>query len=203
MRSNRFTFLVVALLSLPAAVGEARAARVLNQYDLDSLCALAQLVVRVEVGAMEDVETRDGKCAVTDVRILSVLRGDAGEGSSIRVAGVEEYRKGPGIDGVAPRRFPRLQPGDIVYLFLVPKGTPIGYAKYDLTDADWKVIESGARLVVNDRVLGFRQYFPPGPSKGAIPGFVAATPEAFPHAPAAEAPADFENRVRGSGEFVD
>ena len=116
------------------------------------------------------------------------------------MAGLEEYRKGPGIPGV-DKGYRRLSKGDVVYLFLVPKGTRGGYAKYDLTDAAWKAIESGVRLVVNDRVHSFGQYTPPDPSFGPVPGFVAMTAETFPDAPVLSA-ASFEKRVRASLAFV-
>src|SRR3712207_7674001 len=46
--------------------------------------------------------------------------------------------------------------------------TTLFRSKYDLTDAGWKVIESGARLVVKERAYGFGQFFPPGPSMGPV-----------------------------------
>src|SRR4051812_2415540 len=167
---------------LLACTGRAHAARVLDQYDVDSLSAMAKLIVKAEVGGATDVQTRDGNCAVWDVKVLSVLQGDIKPDSMIRVAGIEEYKKGP-VEGV-DKGFPRLSKGDVVYLFLLPKGARGGYAMYDLTDADWKVIESGARLVGKDGVHSFGQYFPPGPSAGPIPGFVAMTEKTFPKAKA-------------------
>jgi hypothetical protein len=205
----RFAYVRFAVLSLVIAglAGRASAARVLSQYDADSLCALSDLVVKAEVGEMRDVRTRDGDCAVTTVTVLSVLKGDAKVGAEIRVAGVEEYKKAPGLEGVGEDRYPRLSKGDVVYLFLATKDAPQGYAKYRLTDADWKVVESGARLVVKDRVLGFRQYFPELSAAvravaGPIPGFVAATERTFPKAPV-QSVEEFERRVKESAGFID
>jgi len=118
----------------------------------------------------------------------------------IRVAGIEEYKKGPGIDGV-DKGFPRLSKGDVLYLFLLPKGARGGYAKYDLTNADWKVIESGARLVAKDGVHSFGQYFPPGPSIGPVPGFVAMTEKTFPKSRVLSVD-EFEKQVHKSLAFV-
>lgn len=207
---------------LVAFVGRAQAARELDQYDIDSLSAMAKLIVKAEVGQATEVRTRDGDCAVWDVKVLATLHGDIAPQSVIRVAGIEEYRKGPGIEG-ADKDFKRLSQGDVVYLFLVPKGTRIGYAKYDLTDAGWKVIESGARLVTEDRVYAFGQYFPglPGTaektlpegraltagglvrvvSNGPVPGFVTMTEETFPEARAVTVE-EFEEQVTGSLAFV-
>jgi hypothetical protein len=194
----RYLPLLIAVLL--ACTGRARAARVLDHYDVDSLSAMAKLIVKAEVGKATDVQTRDGNCAVWDVKVLSVLNGDAQAESTIRVAGIEEYNKGPGIEGV-DKGFPRLTKGDVVYLFLLPKGARGGYAKYALTNADWKVIESGTRLITKDGVHSFGQYFPPGPSMGPVPGFVAMTGKTFPEsrAPSVE---EFKKQVHESLKFV-
>ncbi|MGB7158389.1 MAG: hypothetical protein WBD40_10020 [Tepidisphaeraceae bacterium] len=197
MIARYFRLLIAVLL---AFAGRAHAARVLERYDVDSLSAMATLIVKAEVGEATDVHTRDGDCAVWDVTVLSALHGDAKPQSIIRVAGIEEYRKGPGIQG-AEKTFPRLSKGDIVYLFLIAKDARGGYAKYSLTDADWKVIESGARLVIKDSVYGFGQYSPPAPSAGPVPGFVAMTDEAFPGAPVASVDA-FEKQVAASLRYA-
>ena len=68
--------LLVAVLL--ACAGHARAARVLDHYDLDSLAAMAQLIVLAEVGDATDVRTRDGDCAVWDVKVLATLSGHTG-----------------------------------------------------------------------------------------------------------------------------
>ena len=193
-------FLLVMIAGMFACAPEAHAARVLERYDVDSLSAMAQLIVKAEVGEATDVKTREGDCAVWDVTVLSVLHGDAEPRSTIRVTGIEEYRKGPGLGG-ADDSVRRLSKGDVVYLFLVPKDAREGYAKYRLTDADWKVIESGARLVVEDTVYAFGQYVPPGKSVGPVPGFVAMTDEAFPGAPVSSVKA-FEKQVRASLRYV-
>lgn len=193
-------YLPLLLAVLLACPGSAHAARVLDQYDVDSLSAMAQLIVKAEVGQATDVQTRDGNCAVWDVKVLSVLHGDIQPEALIRVAGIEEYRKGPGIEGV-DKGFPRLSKGDVVYLFLIPKDARGGYAKYRLTDADWKVIESGTRLVIKDRLHSFGQYFPPGPSAGPVPGFVAMTEKTFPKARALSME-EFEKQVQASLAFV-
>src|SRR5688572_29852337 len=177
--STRHIPLLIAVLV--AWTSHADGARVLDQYDVDSLSAMAELIVKAELGQATDVQTRDGNCSLWDVKVLAVLHGDVRPESVIRVAGIEEYKKVPGIDGV-DKGFPRLSKGDVVYLFLIPKDARGGYAKYRLTDADWKVVESGARLVVKDRVHSFGQYFPPGPSAGPVPGFVVRTEETFPKA---------------------
>ena len=194
----RHLYLLIAVLL--TFVGRAHAARVLAHYDVDSLSAMATLIVKAEVGAATDVHTPDGDCAVWDITILSALQGGAKPQSTIRVAGLEEYRMGPGIQG-AEKVFPRLSKGDIVYLFLVPKAAPGGYANYSLTDADWKVIESGTRLVVKDNVYGFGQYFPPGPSTGPVPGFVVMTDKTFPGAPVVSVDA-FEKQVQQSLRYA-
>ena len=194
----RYSPLLIAVLL--ACAGRADGARVLDHYDIDSLSAMARLIVKAEVGEATDVHTRDGDCSVWDVKVLSTLRGDIKPQSVIRVAGIEEYRKGPGIEGVN-EGFSRLSKGDVVYLFLVPRGTRTGYAKHDLTDADWKVIESGARLVVKHRVLSFGQYTPPPPSAGPVPGFVAMTEKTFPKALAPPVE-EFDKQVQGSLAFV-
>jgi hypothetical protein len=191
--------LVVILLAAVCSL-EARAARVLRQYDIDSLCAMAELIVKVEVGQATDVQTRDGDCAVWEVKVLSTLNGNVAPQTVIRVAGIEEYRKGPGISG-GGKGFQRLSKGDVAYLFLLARDSPGGYAKYHLTDAEWKVIESGARLVTRDRVYGFAQYFPPAPSAGPGPGFVTRTENLFPGAPVVSVEA-FEERVRTSLQYV-
>ena len=192
---------LLLLTPLLAFAIEARAARVLDVYDVDSLTAMATLIVKARLGDATDVHTRDGDCAVWEVTILSTFHGDAKPQSVIRVAGIEEYKKGPGIPGVPDKSYPRLSNGDVVYLFLVPRGTRMGYAKYDLTNADCKVIESGARLVVDDRVHSFGQYIPPGPHVGPIPGFVARTTQTFPDAPILSVEA-FEKQVQASLQFV-
>lgn len=193
----RYLSLLIALMFIYAS--GAYAARDLDGYDLDSLSALAGAIVKVEIDKATPVKTRDGDCAVWDVKVLATLHGDVKPQSTIRVVGIEEYRKGPGTGG-AQREFPQLSKGDIVYLFLAPKGARIGYAMYDLTDADWKVIESGARLVINDRVYAFGQYVPPPPSLGSV-GFVALTEQTSPAAPVL-AVDTFEKQVLASLEFV-
>lgn len=167
------------ILLILAYAHSAHAARVLSHYDVKSLCGMARLIVKAEIIDATDVQTPDGDCAVWNVKILSCIEGNASPQSVIRVAGIEEYKKGPGTAGV-DEGFPRLAKGDTVYLFLVPKDARIGYAKYALTNADWKVIESGARLTMNEKVFDFGQYFPPAPSAGPVPGFVAVTEKTFP-----------------------
>ncbi len=191
----------VVLLATFFSAGAA-AERQLDKYDIESLCALSGLIVRGELGAATEVQTRDGDCAVWEVTVLSVLHGEARPGAVIRVAGVEEYRKGPGIGRTQAIR--RLAKGDVVYLFLAPKKAPIGYAKYSLTDADWKVVESGARLVAEDRVHAFAQYrarTEPGQLVTGSQGFVAMTEQAFPGSPIPSAET-FEKQVRDSLRFV-
>ena len=195
MVARYFALLVAFSLAFAAP---ARAERVLDQYDVDSLSAMAKLIVKAEVGDATDVHTPDGDCAVWDVKVLSALHGDVESRSVIRVAGIEAYHKGPGIEGV-DKGFPRLSKGDVVYLFLLPKGARGGYAMYDLTDADWKVIESGARLVVKDRVHSFGQYWPPGGMTSA--GFVARTAKTVPKAPVLSTE-EFEKQVQASLAFV-
>lgn len=194
--------ILAALLLLAASARPASAAKVLDRYDVDSLVALAELIVRGEVGDATEVRTRDGDCTVAEIKVLSTLKGKSEPRSVLRVAGLEAYRKGPGIAG-AGKRFPRLSKGDVVYLFLVPRDAPMGYAMYRLTDADWKIIESGARLVVEDRVYAFGQYFPRGPGRsvGPVPGFVVMTEKTFPRAPV-QSVATFEQHVARSIEFV-
>src|SRR5437899_1177347 len=91
MMARYFPLLIVVLLGCP---GRAHAARVLDQYDVDSLSAMATLIVKAEVGEATDVQTRDGDCAVWDVKVLTTLNGDIEPQTVIRVAGIEEYRKG-------------------------------------------------------------------------------------------------------------
>ena len=190
------------LLLLAAIAPEAAGARIIERYDTDSLCALSTLIVRVELGEPIEVKTRDGDCAVCDVKVIATLKGDAKVDSIIRVAGVEQYRKGPGIEG-GDKTYPRIAKGDVVYLFLMPRDAPRGYAKYHLTDADWKIVDSGARLVVKDTVYGFAQYMPNvGPSMGPVAGYVTMTAETFPKA-TIDPIKIFEQQVQKSIQFVD
>jgi hypothetical protein len=192
---------------------------VLAHYDVDSLCAMEELVVRAEAGDPMPRHTPDGDCVVYDVKVLSTLKGTAVQsGQTIRVAGLDVYKRAPGIAG-APDSWSPIRKGDIVYLFLVPKQANIGYSKYRLVDADWKVIESGARLVVGDRVYTFGQYFPndpppwpnetpkaDGPSSQpfegyVVGGFVAMTPKTFGYAPI-QSVDSFEQRTSKAVAFV-
>lgn len=196
MVARNFALLVMfSMLFAPPVHAE----RVLEKYDIDSLSAMAKLIVKAEVGAATDVHTRDGDCSVWDVKVVSTLHGDVKPESMIRVAGIEVYHKGPGIVGV-DKGYPRLSKGDVVYLFLLRKGDRGGYAMYDLTDADWKVIESGACIVVNDRVHSFAQYWPPG-LRMTSAGFVAMTAETFPKAPVLSVE-EFEKKVQASLAFA-
>ena len=174
IRGITAVFLSVLLV---CSLSSARAERVLEHYDVDSLSALATLIVKAEVGLPERVSTSDGECAIWDAKVISRLHGDKVEpGMVIRVVGIEEYRKSPGVVPV-DASFPELGGGDVVYLFLVPKDAPGGYAKYRLTDAEWKVIPSGLRLVSGKNVHAFRQYLPTGGNFSL--GYVAMTPEVF------------------------
>ena len=174
IRGITAVFLSVLLV---CSLSSARAERVLEHYDVDSLSALATLIVKAEVGLPERVSTSDGECAIWDAKVISRLHGDKVEpGMVIRVVGIEEYRKSPGVVPV-DAGFPELGGGDVVYLFLVPKDAPGGYAKYRLTDAEWKVIPSGLRLVSGKNVHAFRQYLPTGGNFSL--GYVAMTPEVF------------------------
>ena len=217
-QAKNFLLLIAALVwSAPRANAE----RILEHYDIDSLSALATLIVKAELGEPTDVKTPDGDFAVWDVTVLSRLQGDARVNTKIRVACIEEYRKGPGIEG-NDGGVERLSAGDIVYLFLAPKDAPGGYAKYRATDADWKVVRSGARLVAGKKVYSFGQYWPKGGSSSL--GFVAMTRETFPKAgdaqeddddvlvpvteeqPAGDVPIhtveSFEKKVRASLKYV-
>ena len=167
----------------------ARAERVLEHYDTDSLCALANLIVKAEIGLPTKVKTLDGDCAVWDVSVISSLQGDVKAGTSIRVTGIGEYRKGADVAG-DEKRVQQLSGREVVYLFLVPKDAPGGYAKYRSTDADWKVVPSGVRLVSEKQVYSFSQFWPRGSNSSL--GYVAMTGEAFEGAEDSEAEVEAE-----------
>lgn len=189
-----------SLILLFTSASSASAERVLEHYDVDSLSALATLIVKAEVGLPERVGTSDGKCAVWDAKVISRLHGDQVEpGTVIRVTGIEEYRKGPGIVPV-DAGFPELSGGDIVYLFLIPKDAPGGYAKYRLTDAEWKVIPSGLRLVSGENVHSFGQYLPAGGNFSL--GYVAMTKDIFPRTKGPEPDGEARLEPPGSERFA-
>lgn len=179
----------------------------LDHYDTDSLTYLSEAIVRAMVGAAEQVRTADGDCAVHEIEVLSVFKGPLKPGQAFRVTGLDVYRRAPGIAG-APDSRDLIGKGDVVYLFLVPKGK-MGYAMYRLTDADWTVIESGCRLVADGRVYVFAQPHRArdmaalgGTRQSAdTGGFMAMTHATFPGAPVPEAAA-FDERLRGSIEHV-
>src|SRR5689334_8931214 len=97
MVARYFALLAAALLVFAAP---AHAERVLETYDVDSLSAMAKLILKGGFGAPTDVHTRGGDCGVWDVKVLSALNGDVKPEAMIRVVGIEVYHKGPGIDRV-------------------------------------------------------------------------------------------------------
>ncbi len=115
-----------------------------------------------------------------------------------------------------PDSWAEVTTGDVVYLFLVAKGANEGYAMYDLTDAQYKAIESGVRLSVERQVCAFGQDLvfwrsgepglPERPGEcritgGPYAGPVAMTPKTFPGA-LIEGTAAFEAHVTASIRFV-
>jgi hypothetical protein len=77
---------------------------------------------------------------------------------------------------------------------------------YQGTNADWTMIESGARLLEGDRVYSFGQYFPGFddklPEPGApLVGMVAMTSATFPGAPILTRPA-FDERLKDSAQTI-
>lgn len=178
-------FFIIPALVLAVLASAARAERSLEHYDLDSLAYLSEAVVRVEVGDSEPFKTADGDCLVHTVKAIEVFNGSVKVGASFRVTGLDVFHRAPGMADHADSWNP-IQKGDAAYLFLVPIGKA-GYAKYRLTNADWTVIESGARLLEGGRVYAFGQYFPRvglGEQVLRAPGgLVAMTNTAFPGAP--------------------
>lgn len=174
--------------------------RVLDHYDIDSLTAMAQVIVKARIIKATDFKTADGDCFVWEVTVLSALKGEIKPGQMTRVAGLEEYSKGPGIENIKAKTTEAFSKGDIVYLFLVPRDAPQGYAKYRLTNADWKVIESGSRLVWENKVYSFGQYWAPGFNNSF--GFVTMTRLTFPETTAIRETA-FKKRVSVSLSWID
>ncbi len=183
MKASRI--LIPALL-LALSVS-ARAERVLDHYDLDSLAYLSDTIVRAQVGDSQPVSTADGNCIIYDIKVLATFKGGVKVDQTFHVAGLDPFHRAPGIAGT-PDSWNLPQKGDQLYLFLVPVGKT-GYAMYELTNADWTILESGARLLDNDHVYAFSQYsaekFSTDPLKKPLrapSGFVAMTNTTYPGA---------------------
>jgi hypothetical protein len=185
--------LVVALLVQPHA---ARAARVLQHYDLDSLVDQSKAVVRAELGDPRPFKTADGDYVVQTATVLDAILGPAVAGTQIRFVGLDWVHQAPGLAGRGDSWEP-LAKGDVVYLFLAPND-----ARCPPINADWKVIESGVRLVSGGKVYAFGQRFginaePNMPTglRGAPYGFVAMTAVTFPAVPV-ETQREFDVHLR-------
>jgi hypothetical protein len=175
----------------------------LDRYSVEELGRRAELVVRAEVGDSTPWHTRDGDCLVHEVRVLATFAGKVAAGDTIRVAGLDEYRSAVfDAEKGRPKAFAPLVRGDVAYLFMVPRGAREGYSMYDLTDAGWKVIESGVRLAAEGHIYDYAQYTPPPPHVGPVRGFVRVTPQTLPEAPAAESVDAFEQHLRITLERV-
>jgi hypothetical protein len=72
-------------------IAPARAERVLQHYDLDSLVFLSTAIVRVEVGDSQPFKTADGDCVVQSVKVLDVFSGPIKAGASVKVTGLDRF----------------------------------------------------------------------------------------------------------------
>ena len=106
MRRSAAVAVVFALMLQPQP---ARAARVLEHYDLDSLVDQSKAIVRVEVGDAQPFKTADGDCVVHTATVLDAIEGPAAKATQIRIAGLDEYHQAPGSRAAATRgaRSPR------------------------------------------------------------------------------------------------
>ena len=160
----------------------ARAARVIEVYDLDSLVHLSQLIIQCEVGDSRGAMTRNGDVTVHDVRVTRVFQGNANVGQTLAVVGLDEYHYAPGLLGRRDWRGP-IGKGETVVLFLVSRDARMGYSKYSLAPADWKIVPSGVRLIRDLRVHAYSQYWPKRMAIGPAPGYTAVTPITYPDQP--------------------
>ncbi len=209
---KRFVILIAITCTFTWATRPALATRLMQHYDTDSLCGMAELVVAVEVGKAIPCHTAIGDCTNFEVKVRSTFKGKAAAGSILRVAGLDKIYRAPGMAGVADS-WSEITTGDVVYLFLVPPKAYVGggLSVYEYTDAQYKVIESGVRLSIGGNVYSFGQdlYMPEldGPDACQIPGgpyscLVAMTGKTFPHA-TVESVADFEKHLASSVRFSD
>jgi hypothetical protein len=98
----------------------ARADRVLQHYDVDSLAFLSAAIVRAEVGESRPFNTPYGNCRVHNVRVVDVFKGSVAVGSSLRVTGLDVFQRAPGIVNRLDSWSP-IGKGDKVHLFLTAK----------------------------------------------------------------------------------
>jgi hypothetical protein len=199
---------MITFVLLACGTRLSRAERVRSHFDFDSLTYQCLTIVKAEVGERTEHRTVDGNCAVYEVHVLASFKGGLPSGAVVRITGLDEYKKGPGIGAILDFKHPapRIAAGDVVYLFLKPNGST-GYSKYRLVEADWTVLESGLRLVDGLWVYEFIQWFPrldrwpPNiPKPGALAGSMGVIPKTrliFPNArpPSVRA---FEKELAGS-----
>src|SRR4051812_37981918 len=112
---------IVGLWVWAGLAGGALGARMLDQCDVDSLVYDGEVIVRGVIGDTAGVKTRDGGVWVFDVTGREVMQGEVKVGRVVKVTGVEDYRKSPGM-GAAGDVWDGMHHGDEVILFLTSKG---------------------------------------------------------------------------------
>ncbi len=79
-RRTRRTVVGVVVSMLSCWPRPAQAARILQHYDTDSLCSMAQVIVRAGVGQPTPWHTADGDCANFPVKVQATFRGTSDPG---------------------------------------------------------------------------------------------------------------------------
>src|SRR5690349_6925147 len=116
------------MAGLSAILPNARAARVLDQCDVDSLVYDSEVIVRGVIGDSTLVKTPDGDVQVLEVKVTEAVQGALKVGQVIRVTGMEDYRKSPGMKA-AGEMWGETSRGDEVVLLLA-KGRAM-YSNYE------------------------------------------------------------------------
>jgi hypothetical protein len=132
VRRAILSVIICMLLCGPVSAAGGARVRVLDHFGVDSLVYLSEIIVRAKVGTSQKAEILDGNCQVYEVETLNVLKGAVRVGETFSVAGLDEYRRAPGIADV-PDSWDPIKQGDVVYLFLRANDGKRGYSKYLLT----------------------------------------------------------------------
>jgi hypothetical protein len=146
-------FAIGLVLAFSSNVVEAN----LDRYDLDSLVYLSEQIVEGKIARSYWSNGWD----VTEVEVASVLKGNVAKGEILKIQGLYLYQK-PKPDRFDPNTV-SLQEGDRLILFLVNAGSGTR-AKASHGDADYWLVPSGVKMILDGKVVGFSQRSNPGPS---------------------------------------
>ena len=156
MRRLQMGLYVLAISAILLFVNGSAGAASLDHFNLDSLVLMSQEIVEGKIGESYNV----AGFPVAEIKVESVYKGKLRKGDSARTFGLYIYTK-PKPNDPQQRMIP-LDKGDHVFLFLTRDNSHLPESIRKEKEC-YRVIGSGAKLVLDGKISGFHQGSNPGP----------------------------------------